>query len=87
MEYRYLGKSGTKVSAFALGGSSFGTRASEDESIKIIDEALDFGINLIDTSNIYGKGESKRIIGKAVAGQEPCSIQSRLYSGFFDLRN
>ncbi|MGG4128846.1 hypothetical protein ABEW19_11270 [Paenibacillus illinoisensis] len=42
MEYRYLGKSGTKVSAFALGGSSFGTRVSEDESIKIIDEALDF---------------------------------------------
>ncbi|MBY0215358.1 aldo/keto reductase [Paenibacillus illinoisensis] len=66
MEYRYLGKTGTKVSAFALGGSSFGTRASEDESIKIIDEALDFGINLIDTSNIYGKGESERIIGKAI---------------------
>lgn len=66
MEYRYLGKTGTKVSAFALGGSSFGTRASEVESIKIIDEALDFGINLIDTSNIYGKGESERIIGKAI---------------------
>ena len=66
MEYRYLGKTGTKVSAFALGGSSFGTRASEVESIKIIDEALDSGINLIDTSNIYGKGESERIIGKAI---------------------
>jgi aryl-alcohol dehydrogenase-like predicted oxidoreductase len=66
MEYRYLGRTGTKVSAFALGGSSFGSRASEEESIKIIDEALDFGINLIDTSNIYGEGESERIIGKAI---------------------
>lgn len=64
MEYRYLGKTGTKVSAFALGGSSFGTRASEDESIKIIDEALDFGINLIDTSNIYGKGNQSVLSAK-----------------------
>lgn len=66
MEYRYLGRTGTKVSAYALGGSSFGSRTSEEESIKIIDEALDFGVNLIDTSNRYGKGESERIIGKAV---------------------
>lgn len=66
MEYRDLGSTGTKVSAFSLGGASFGSRASEEESIKIIDEALDFGINLIDTSNIYGKGESERIIGKAI---------------------
>ncbi|MDI4645044.1 aldo/keto reductase [Cohnella hashimotonis] len=66
MEYRYLGRTGVKVSEFSLGGASFGSRASEEESIKIIDEALDFGINLIDTSNIYGKGESERIIGKAL---------------------
>ena len=66
MEYRYLGKTGTKVSAFGLGGSSFGSRTSEDDSIKMIDEALDFGINLIDTSNRYGNGESERIIGKAI---------------------
>lgn len=66
MEYRYLGKTGIKVSQFSLGGSSFGSRASEEESIKIIDAALNFGINLIDTSNIYGKGESERIIGKAI---------------------
>ncbi|OXL84146.1 aldo/keto reductase [Paenibacillus sp. SSG-1] len=66
MEYRYLGKTGTKVSAFALGGSSFGSRTSEEDSIKMIEEALDFGINLIDTSNRYGNGESERIIGKAI---------------------
>lgn len=66
MEYRYLGRTGIKVSAFSLGGASLGARASEEESIKIIDAALDFGINLIDTSNIYGKGESERIIGKAI---------------------
>ncbi|WP_341347339.1 aldo/keto reductase [Paenibacillus sp. FSL H3-0469] len=66
MEYRFLGKTGTKVSSFALGGSGFGTRTSEAESRQIIDKALDYGMNLVDTSNIYGKGESERVIGQAI---------------------
>lgn len=66
MEYRYLANTGLKISSYSLGGAMFGSRTSKEESINIIDEALDYGINLIDTSNIYGNGESECIIGSAV---------------------
>jgi len=66
MEYRNLGRSGLKVSQMALGTNAFGTRADEATSIRIVHAALDAGINLVDTADMYGNGESERIIGKAI---------------------
>lgn len=66
MEYRGLGRTGLRVSAYGLGTNSFGSRADESTAIRIIHHALDHGVNLIDTANIYNAGESERIIGKAV---------------------
>lgn len=66
MEYRNLGRSGLKVSQMALGTNAFGTRSDEATSIKIVHAALDAGINLIDTADLYGQGESERIIGLAL---------------------
>jgi 1-deoxyxylulose-5-phosphate synthase len=66
MEYRSLGRTGVKISALCLGGDNFGNPTSESESIAIINRSIDAGINFIDTSNSYAKGESERIIGRAL---------------------
>ena len=68
MEYRNLGRTGVKVSKLCLGTMMFGRRTKEAESIPIIQRALDEGINILDTADIYGLGESERIVGKALAG-------------------
>jgi aryl-alcohol dehydrogenase-like predicted oxidoreductase len=67
MEYRVLGRTGVKVSPLCLGSDNFANPTPEAESIEIINRALDAGINLIDTSNSYAKGEAERIIGRALA--------------------
>src|SRR5437868_3355296 len=66
MRYRNLGSAGVQVSELCLGAMMFGGSTAEDESIRIIHRALDDGINFIDTANVYAKGESERIIGKAI---------------------
>ena len=69
MEYRNLGRAGVKVSALCLGCMNFGWRTEEAESLRIIEEALDAGINFVDTANVYGGGSSETILGKAVKGR------------------
>ena len=71
MRYHTLGRSGVKVSALCLGCANFGQPADEDESVRIINEALDGGINFIDTANVYGIeiGGSESILGKALKGR------------------
>ena len=67
MEYRLLGRTGVKVAPLCLGSDNFANPTPEAESIAMIERAIDAGINLIDTSNSYAKGESERIIGRALA--------------------
>ena len=69
MNYRNLGKSGLKVSQLCLGTNNFGGQISEEASLKIVNKALDCGINAMDTANIYTGGKSEEIIGKAVKGR------------------
>jgi aryl-alcohol dehydrogenase-like predicted oxidoreductase len=69
MQYRRLGSSGLKVSVLGLGTNAFGSRADRETSINIIHQALDNGINFIDTANIYSGSESERIIGEALTGR------------------
>ena len=66
MEYRKLGRSGIKVAPLCLGTDNFANPTPEAASRQIIDTAIGAGINLIDTSNSYAKGESERIIGRAL---------------------
>jgi aryl-alcohol dehydrogenase-like predicted oxidoreductase len=68
VEHRTLGRTGVQVSAFCLGGGQFGSVASPDESdcVRLIHEALDGGINCIDTADIYASGRSEEIIGAAL---------------------
>lgn len=66
MEYRSLGRTGVKVSPLCLGAMNFGGPTGEEESIQIINCALDGGINFIDTANVYNQGKSEEIVGKAL---------------------
>ncbi|MBO3737595.1 aldo/keto reductase [Actinoplanes sp. NEAU-H7] len=65
---RPFGRTGVKVSALALGTMMFGERGNPDhhDSIRIIHRALDAGINLVDTADVYSQGESEEIVGKAL---------------------
>jgi aryl-alcohol dehydrogenase-like predicted oxidoreductase len=71
MELRPLGTTGVKVSPLCLGAMMFGAwgNPDHDESIRIIHAALDAGINFIDTADVYSRGESEEIVGKALKGR------------------
>ena len=71
MQYRTLGRTGVQVSTLALGAMNFGAigRTTQDEATAIVDAALDGGINLIDTADMYSQGESEEMVGKAIAGR------------------
>lgn len=66
MEYRTLGRTGVKIAPIGLGTANFADPTPEDESIRIVNRALEAGINLIDTGNSYKNGESERFIGNAL---------------------
>src|SRR4051812_38625340 len=70
METRPFGRTGVQVSPFCLGAMMFGAwgNTDHDDSIRIIHAALDAGINFIDTADVYSRGESEEIVGKALAG-------------------
>ena len=69
MEYRRLGASGLLVSPICLGTMMFGGRTSEQVSRRIIGSARDAGINFIDVADAYVKGESEKILGRAIRRQ------------------
>jgi aryl-alcohol dehydrogenase-like predicted oxidoreductase len=77
MEYRQLGNSGLKVSAITVGTMTFGTAGGFSrlgsvgvaDARRIIDHAVEAGVNLIDTADIYSAGASEEIVGEALAGR------------------
>src|SRR3712207_448214 len=70
MEHRTLGRTGVAVSPLCLGAMMFGAwgNRDHDESIRIIHRALEAGVNFIDTADVYSRGESEEIVGRALAG-------------------
>ena len=86
MEYTTLGDTGLEVSEICLGCMSFGTPdwrewvLDEDESVPIIERAIDLGINFFDTANMYSLGESERILGRALEGRrEEMVVASKVF--------
>lgn len=69
MKTRLVGASGLQVSAVGLGTNGFGTRLGLHEARSIVDECEDLGVTLLDTADLYGEGESERIIGRLLAGR------------------
>src|SRR5438876_3354059 len=70
MEYRSLGSTGMQVSPLCLGAMMFGAAGNpdHDDCVRITHRALDARINFIDTADVYSRGESETIVGKALAG-------------------
>jgi aryl-alcohol dehydrogenase-like predicted oxidoreductase len=68
MQYRTLGRTGVRVSTLALGAMNFGAigRTTQDEATALVDAALEGGINLIDTADMYSQGESEVMVGQAI---------------------
>jgi aryl-alcohol dehydrogenase (NADP+) len=71
MRYRILGASGIRVSEFGFGAMNLGAPGGpdEDEAAAMVHRALDEGINLVDTADVYAMGESERIVGRAIRGR------------------
>jgi aryl-alcohol dehydrogenase-like predicted oxidoreductase len=74
MRYRQLGNSGLKVSVIGLGTNQFGGRVDLVGTKDIIAAALDLGINLIDTADVYQDGRSESNIGEALKGQRDRAV-------------
>jgi aryl-alcohol dehydrogenase-like predicted oxidoreductase len=70
MDQRTLGRTGVHVSPLCLGAMMFGAwgEPDHDAAVRIVHRALDAGINFIDTADVYSRGESETIVGKALAG-------------------
>jgi aryl-alcohol dehydrogenase-like predicted oxidoreductase len=71
MEYRVLGGTGVRVSTHCLGAMMFGPTGNDDpeECVRIIHAAVDGGINFIDTADVYSRGVSEEIVGRALHGR------------------
>lgn len=94
MEYRTLGRTGLRVSPLCLGTMTFGWSADEATSFRIMDAAVDAGINFFDTADIYSRwvsgnqgGESETVIGRWLKGKDRRSVviatkvQGRMWDG------
>ena len=70
MEYRNLGRSGLQVSLVGLGCNNFGQRCDETQTAAVVHKALELGVTLFDTADIYGpRGLSEEYLGKALEGR------------------
>ncbi len=66
MDYRVFGRTGLNVSCLCLGTDNFADPTPEPEAAAILNRAIDAGINLIDTGDVYAEGEGERIIGRTL---------------------
>jgi aryl-alcohol dehydrogenase-like predicted oxidoreductase len=95
MEYTHLGRSGLRVSRLVLGTMNFGPQTEEPDSHRIMDRALEHGINFFDTANVYGwkqgEGITEQIIGRWFAQgggrREKVVMATKLYGSMSDWPN
>ena len=88
MEYRQLGRSGLRVSCVSLGTMTFGGRGDFGvvgttdvaEAQRQVDQALDVGVNLIDTADIYSTGLAEDIVGQALRGKRDSVLLATISS-------
>jgi aryl-alcohol dehydrogenase-like predicted oxidoreductase len=95
MDYTHLGRAGLRVSRLCLGTMNFGPQTTEPDSHAILDQALDAGINFMDTANVYGwktgEGVTENILGRWFAQgggrREKTVLATKLYGGMGDWPN
>ncbi|PSQ61040.1 MAG: aldo/keto reductase [Halobacteriales archaeon SW_9_67_25] len=91
MEYTTLGSTGLEISRLCLGCMNFGSGQpwmvdDEQQAHAVIDRALDLGINFFDTANIYSRGESEEILGRALADRDRAEpvVATKVYGPMFE---
>jgi aryl-alcohol dehydrogenase-like predicted oxidoreductase len=95
MQITRLGRTGLKVSRLCLGTMNFGPQTSEEESHRLMDRALELGINFFDTANVYGwkigEGWTEQIIGRWLAKgggrRDKVVLATKVYGGMGDWPN
>ena len=81
MRTRLLGEGGPEVSVVGLGTNNFGGRIDYEQSLAVLDAALDAGVTLIDTADIYSQGVSEEFIVEASkASQTKCATDCNIQS-------
>lgn len=74
MNYRFMGKTGLKVTELCLGAMTFGREADEELSFRILDRFVEAGGNFIDTADVYSRGVSEEIVGRWLKGKSRDSL-------------
>jgi aryl-alcohol dehydrogenase-like predicted oxidoreductase len=83
MNYRNLGRTGLQVSPLCLGTMNFGGPTEEAECVQIVHAAVDAGVNFIDTADVYNRGVSEEIVGRAIAAsgkRDQLVLATKVYS-------
>src|SRR4029453_7065472 len=85
MDYRFLGRTGLRVSPLCLGTMNFGPHTDEATSHQLMDSALESGVNFFDTENVDGGTETEQIIGRwfaqGGARREKTVLATKVYGG------
>jgi aryl-alcohol dehydrogenase-like predicted oxidoreductase len=86
MRTRVLGDGGPEVSVVGLGTNNFGRRCDYEQTLAVIDAALDAGVTLLDTADIYGQGISEEYIGRALEGRRDRVVIATKFGSEMDER-
>src|SRR5436189_3877525 len=81
MKVRRLGNSGLKVSVVGLGCNNFGMRIDQDQTQAVVDAAIEAGITLFDTADIYGGTKSEEFLGRAVGNRRDRVLLATKFGG------
>src|SRR6266516_1313377 len=81
MRTRRLGRDGPEVSVVGLGCNNFGGRIDLDATRAVVDAALDAGVTLFDTADIYGSGGSERFLGEVLQGRRDRVVLATKFGG------
>jgi aryl-alcohol dehydrogenase-like predicted oxidoreductase len=82
LEYKNLGRSGLRVSVVGLGCNNFGRRCDQETTTAVVDKALDLGVTLFDTADVYGpRGLSEEYLGVALKGKRREAIIATKFMG------
>src|SRR5256886_12338775 len=87
MRIRTLGGGGPQVSVVGLGTNNFGWSCDYEQSLSVIDAALEAGVTLIDTADIYGQGTSEEFIGRALEGRRDRVLIATKFGSEMDERH
>lgn len=80
MVLRPLGRTGLMISPFTLGSMEFGSKVDEAEAFRLLDRAIEVGVNAVDTANVYASGRSEEAVRRLIRGRRDSFILATKFS-------